>query len=108
MKRIAASMMAALLAFSMIACQGQMDAPLETGTPSAQTTQPQEPEETPESGGEEPESAEPQGQSGSILIAYFTLGRNAAEVSPIGMVTSDLSVFEDLSASVDVTFDFAA
>ena len=33
---------------------------------------------------------------------------NAAEVSPIGMVASDLSVFEGLPGSVDVTFDFAA
>lgn len=31
----------------------------------------------------------------------------SVEVSPIGMVTSDLSVFETLPSRVDVTFDFA-
>lgn len=31
----------------------------------------------------------------------------SVEVIPIGMVTSDLSVFDDLPGNADVTFDFA-
>lgn len=88
MKRIAASILAALLAFSMTACQGQVDDPPETSTPSVQTTQPQEPEETPESDMGATESVEPQEQSSSILIAYFTLGRNAEYPDDIDASTS--------------------
>lgn len=88
MKRIVASMLAVLLAFSMTACQGQVDDPSETSTPSAQTAQTQEPEETPESEMTETENAEPQEQSSSILIAYFTLGRNAEYPDNIDASTS--------------------
>lgn len=80
MKRLAALFLAAVLCFSLAACQGQEDESSEITTSSAET---QSQEATAES--TESEHAEPKSD---ILIAYFTLGRNAEYDEGIDASTS--------------------
>lgn len=93
MKRLAALLLAAVLSFSLAACQGQEAESSEMTASSAETQEQEETTETTESesGETEPaEGVEPESTEGmesepaesgepesNILIAYFTLGRNA-------------------------------
>lgn len=83
-----------ILCFSLAACQGQEAEPSDTGISS----EVQEPEETPET--TEPEiveleSAESETPESNILIAYFTLGRNAEYGEDIDASTSASLVLDD-------------
>ena len=84
MKRFAVLFLAAVLSFSLAACQGQEEELLEiseTVTSPAETQGQEELAETAESA----ETAEPEN---NILIAYFTLGRNAEYDANIDASTS--------------------
>lgn len=67
MKRLAAFFLATVFTFSLAACQSQVDEPEESGIPEESVVDAEEEEET----------SENQESANNILIAYFTLGRNA-------------------------------
>lgn len=78
----------------MAACQGQEAEPSDTGISS----EVQEPEETPETTEPEiveSESAKSETPESNILIAYFTLGRNAEYGEDIDASTSASLVLDD-------------
>lgn len=94
MKRLAALFLAAVLCFALAACQGQEAEPSDAETSS----EVQEPEETPEITEPEiveSESAESETPESNILIAYFTLGRNAEYGEDIDASTSASLVLDD-------------
>lgn len=94
MKRLAVLFLAAVLCFSLAACQGQEVEPSDAETSS----EVQEPEETPETTEPEiveSESAESETPESNILIAYFTLGRNAEYDEGIDASTSASLVLDD-------------
>lgn len=83
MKRMIAILAALALAFSLAACQNTETSVEESSQPPvSQTPQPSEPEPTPET------SAPSENGEGGILIAYFTLGRNADYPEGVDATTS--------------------
>lgn len=79
MKRMIAILMAMVMATAMTACQSQEGASSENSTPSASKNAPVS----------EPENSEPVEQENSnVLIAYFSLGRNAEYPDGIDASTS--------------------
>ena len=93
MKRLAALFLAAVLSFSLSACQGQEEEPSEIT--SAETQEQEESAVTTESENDETESAENEEPESNILIACFTLGRNAEYDESIDASTSASLVLDD-------------
>lgn len=88
MKRLAALFLTIVLSFSLTGCQGQEDEPSEITTPSAETQEQDETAEATEPESAQSESAESEERESNILIAYFTLGRNAEYDEDIDASTS--------------------
>lgn len=87
MKRMIAILLALVIATAMTACQSQEEPSSESSTPSASENAPvSEPENSESTGQENSGSTEP--ESNRILIAYFSLGRNAEYPDGIDASTS--------------------
>lgn len=88
MKRLAALFLATVLSFSLAACRGQEGEYSEITTSSAETQGQEETAETTESESTGPESAKNEEPESNILIACFSLGRNAEYGENIDASTS--------------------
>lgn len=86
MKRILAFFMALTLTFSLAACQGQSEEQESAASKPTETQESEAPTETVEPETQQNESTE--GNGSSILIAYFTLGRNAEYPDDVDASTS--------------------
>lgn len=88
MKQLLAFFLVVVLTFSLVACQGQVEKSKNTSELSVETQKLEETAETTELEDIESESGKSEEQERNILIAYFTLGRNAAYMEDVDASTS--------------------
>ncbi len=96
MKRLVVFLLTAVLAFSLAGCRGKENAQPDDSAPSEEIQVQDETGETTET--------EPEGVESNILIAYFSLGRNAEYPDNIDASTSASPVLdgEEMAGTTEI------